>query len=59
MVCDSARATTITEAKVIPNGYDVDAFHRVLIESRGCVGGIIAFTGACAHENRPRRLRAR
>ena len=34
MDCDSARATTITEANVIPEGYDVDHFQRVLIASR-------------------------
>ena len=34
MDCDSAHATTITEAKVIPEGYDVDQFRRVLIASR-------------------------
>src|SRR6266446_6885352 len=34
MDCDSARATTITEAKVIPEGYDVDQFRRVLVASR-------------------------
>jgi hypothetical protein len=34
MDCDSARATTITEAKVIPDGYDVDHFQQVLIASR-------------------------
>jgi hypothetical protein len=34
MDCDSARATTITEAKVIPEGYDVDYFRRILIASR-------------------------
>jgi len=34
MDCDSARATTITGAKVIPEGYDVDHFRRVLIASR-------------------------
>jgi hypothetical protein len=34
MGCDSARATTITEAKVIPEGYDVDHFQRVLVASR-------------------------
>jgi hypothetical protein len=34
MDCDSARATTITEAKVIPDGYDVDHFQRILIASR-------------------------
>jgi hypothetical protein len=34
MDCDSARATTITNAKVIPEGYDVDHFRRVLIASR-------------------------
>ena len=34
MGCDSARATTITEAKVIPDGYKLDHFQRVLIASR-------------------------
>ena len=34
MDCDSARATTITEAKVIPEGYDVDHFQQVRIASR-------------------------
>jgi hypothetical protein len=31
MDSDNARATTITEAKVIPDGYDVDALQHVLI----------------------------
>jgi hypothetical protein len=31
MDSDHARATTITEAKVIPEGYDVDHFQHVLI----------------------------
>jgi hypothetical protein len=31
MDSDNARATTITEAKVIPDGYDVDALRYVLI----------------------------
>jgi hypothetical protein len=34
MDCGRARATTITEAKVIPERYDVDHFERVLIASR-------------------------
>ena len=34
MGCDSARATTITEAKVISDGYKLDHFQRVLIASR-------------------------
>ena len=34
MDCDSARATTITEAKMVPDGYDLDHFQRVLIASR-------------------------
>jgi hypothetical protein len=34
MDSDSARATTITNAKVIPEGYDVDHFQRILIASR-------------------------
>jgi hypothetical protein len=33
MDCDNARATTITEAKAIPEGYDVGDFQRVLIAS--------------------------
>jgi hypothetical protein len=31
MDCDNARATTITQAKAIPAGYDVDPLQRVLI----------------------------
>jgi len=31
MDCDNARATTITEAKAIPDGYEVDPLQRVLI----------------------------
>jgi hypothetical protein len=34
MDCDSARATTITEAKVIPEGYELDHFQRILVASR-------------------------
>ena len=34
MDCDSARATTLTAAKVIPDGYDLDHFQRVLITRR-------------------------
>jgi hypothetical protein len=34
MDSDSARATTITNAKVTPEGYDVDHFRRILIASR-------------------------
>ena len=33
MDSDNARATTITEAKVIPDGYDVDHFQHLLIAS--------------------------
>ena len=35
MDCDSARATTITEAKVIPEGYEADVVHSLIIASRG------------------------
>jgi hypothetical protein len=37
MDCDGARATTLTNAKMIPDGYDVDPFQRVLAsrEPRG------------------------
>ena len=31
MDCDNARKTTITEAKVIPDGYEVDPLRHVLI----------------------------
>src|SRR5262245_1715955 len=34
MDSDGARATTITNAKMIPDGYDVDQFQRILIASR-------------------------
>jgi hypothetical protein len=34
MDCDSARATTITEAKVIPEGYEADLAHSLIIASR-------------------------
>ena len=34
MDSDSARATTITEAKVIPEGYEADVVHSLLIASR-------------------------
>ena len=38
MDSDSARATTITNAKVIPEQYDVDHFRRILIASRDLKG---------------------
>src|SRR5215469_4966445 len=31
--CDSAGATTITNAKMIPEGYEVDAVHSLIIAS--------------------------
>ena len=34
MDSDNARQTTLTNAKVIPDGYDADPFQRVLIASR-------------------------
>jgi hypothetical protein len=34
MDCDSARATTITEAKVIPEGCEADVVHSLIIASR-------------------------
>jgi hypothetical protein len=34
MDCDSARATTITNAKMVPEGYDVDQTHSLIIASR-------------------------
>lgn len=38
MDCDSARATTITNAKMIPGRYDMDNFPRILIASRDPTG---------------------
>ena len=34
MDCDSARATTITAAKVVPEGYEADQAHSLIIASR-------------------------
>jgi hypothetical protein len=34
MDCDSARATTITEAKMVPEGYEADQTHSLIIASR-------------------------
>jgi hypothetical protein len=34
MDCDSARATTITEAKIVPEGYEADQVHSLIIASR-------------------------
>ena len=34
MDCDSARATTITEAKMVPEGYEGDQIHSLIIASR-------------------------
>jgi hypothetical protein len=34
MDCDSARATTITEAKVIPEGYEAEVVHSLIIAGR-------------------------
>ena len=34
MDCDSARATTITAAKVVPTGYGADQAHSLIIASR-------------------------
>ena len=34
MDCDSARATTITAAKVVPDGYEADQVHSLIIASR-------------------------
>jgi hypothetical protein len=34
MDCDSARATTITEAKMVPEGYEADQIHSLIIASR-------------------------
>ena len=34
MDSDSARATTITEAKMVPEGYEADQTHSLIIASR-------------------------
>ena len=34
MDSDSARATTITEAKIVPEGYEADQIHSLIIASR-------------------------
>jgi hypothetical protein len=34
MDCDSARATTITAAKIVPEGYGADRIHSLIIASR-------------------------
>jgi hypothetical protein len=34
MDCDSARATTITAAKIVPEGYEADEAHRLIVASR-------------------------
>jgi hypothetical protein len=34
MDCDSARATTITAAKIVPEGYEADQPHSLIIASR-------------------------
>jgi len=34
MDCDSARATTITAAKIVPEGYEADRAHSLIIASR-------------------------
>ena len=34
MDCDSARATTITAAKIVPAGYEADQPHSLIIASR-------------------------
>jgi hypothetical protein len=38
MDCDSARATTITAAKIIPEGYEADQIHSLIIVSRDLRG---------------------
>src|ERR1700730_11092360 len=34
MDCDNARATTITEAKIVPEGYEADRPHSLIVASR-------------------------
>jgi hypothetical protein len=38
MDCDSARATTITAAKIVPDGYEADQARRLIIARRDPVG---------------------
>ena len=35
MDCDSARATTITAAKIVPKGYEADQAHSLIVANRG------------------------
>jgi len=34
MDCDSVRATTITEAKIVPEAYDADQAHSLIVAGR-------------------------
>jgi len=34
MDCDSARVATITAAKIVPEGYEADEAHRLIVPSR-------------------------
>ena|SRR5271163_545640 len=38
MDCDSAHATTITGAKIVPEGYEADQAHSLIIASRDARG---------------------
>jgi len=38
MDCDSARATTITTAKIVPEAYDADQAHSLIVASRDTTG---------------------
>jgi hypothetical protein len=56
MDSDSARATTVTNAKVIPEGYEADQIHSLIIASRDPKGlplDILSFA-TFLYENEPK-----
>ena len=59
MECDSARATTITEAKIVPEGYEADQAHSLIIASRDPKGSRWTCSASPPSFTRTRRGRAR
>ena len=59
MNSDGVQATTLTNAKVIPEGYDADHFQRILIASRDPRGLPLACSASPRSSTRMRRRRAR
>jgi hypothetical protein len=48
MDCDSARATTIIKAKIVPEGYEADRAHSLIIASRDPKGLPLDMLGLAA-----------